>query len=267
MRTAGVYTADALLASKKSHFREKNLQIFAGRANSAVFRGGSGEENGQGIGVGGEPGFEFAQGFAAVGDAVLLFGRDFGHGAVVAIRDEEGVIPETAGATGGEGNLPLYGADEAGQFLAAAGHGYGAYVAGGEGFLAFRSGGQFCKHLAVVSFIIAVGAGVAGGVYAGHAAQGIHADAAVVRHHEAGEHGGDAFGLDGGVGGKGGAGLLRVRCAGEIGQGLQLELLRQNASEFACFVGVAGGDEERDAFVHECVAFSVYWSPFCGTPG
>ena len=233
----------------------------------AVNRGGSGGENGQGIGVGCEPGFELAQGFAAVGDAVLLLGGDFGHGAIIAIGDEEGVIPEAAGAAGGEGNLAFHGADEAGQFLAAAGHGDGAYVAGGEGLFCFRLCGEFCKHFAVVTFIIAVGTGVAGGIHAGHAAKGVYADAAVVRNHEAGEHGGDAFGLDGGVCGKGGAGFLGVRRAGEVCQGLQFELLREDACEFACFVGVAGGDEEGDAFVHECEAFSEYWSLFCGTRG
>ena len=197
-----------------------------------------------------EPGLELAQGLTAVGDGIFLLGRDFGHGAVIAGGDEEGVVPEAAGAAGVQGNLPFHGADEGGKLLAVPGHGDGADIAGGEGFLAFGPGGQLGQHLAVVAFIIPVGAGVAGGVDAGHAAQGIHADAAVVRHDKAGENGGDALGLDGGVGGKGGAGFLRVRGAGEIGQGLQLELRGQDAGELTGFVRVAGGDEEGDAVGH-----------------
>ena len=127
-----------------------------------------------------EPGFELPQGLATVGDGVFLLGGEFGHGAVIAGGDEEGVVPEAAGAAGVQGNLPFHGADEGGEFPALLRHGDGADIAGGEGFCAFGLCDQLGEHLAVVAFVVPMGAGVAGGVDAGHAAQGIHADAAVV---------------------------------------------------------------------------------------
>ena len=97
------------------------------------------------------------------------------------------------------------------------------------------------QKLVVVGFVVAVAAAVAGTVHAGRTAQRIHAQAGVI-----GDGGqtaclADSLGLDEGILGKGGAGLLRLDGDAQLLLADHLVALRfQNAAQFAELSGVAG---------------------------
>ena len=98
------------------------------------------------------------------------------------------------------------------------------------------------QKLIVVGFIVTVMAAVAGAVHAGCAVQRVHTQAGVIGDGRQAAGLADGLGLDEGILGKGGAGLLRLDGDAQLFLADHLVSLRfQNAAQLAKLSGVAGG--------------------------
>lgn len=195
---------------------------------------------------------QLGNGAGAVADGVFLGLAEFGEGAVVAGGLEDGVVAEAVVTAWLFGDVAFHGAAEDADGFALLGQGEDADEAGGGGRAALQAAaglktrppGKLGEEFGDVVGVGGVFAGVAGGMHAGGAAEGVDFEAGVVGDDEAARQktgGGEGFQC--GVFLEGAAGFVDGRLVREGGEVGDFEAGSEDGGELAGLVRVARGEE------------------------
>ena len=186
-------------------------------------------------------GLQAGKGAAAVAMAAFLCGRHLGKAEAHRRHPEEGIVTKAPLPNGGLQDVPI--ADPLG------GEGNGAVRPGqgqsrDEPGRAVLTAGQFLQQALQPP---GIAGGIAGGVDAGTAVQGIHTEAGIIRQGPCTGEAGHGCGLQAGVGKEIGAGFLhrhprrlRAHINGPMGQSLLQKLMKLRQ-----LAGVAAGNDKH----------------------
>lgn len=201
----------------------------------------------------------FFQCVGAVGDFIFHLGGQFGEGLVVAVGDEQWVVAKAVFAAQFFDDDPFAGAFDGERFFAGTGEGDDGTEAGAAIFFSRELAQQF----GVVRGVVARFAGVAGGIDAGRAVEGVNFEPRVVG--EGGPAGcvAELLRFFYGVSGEGVAVFNRIGDVGEIECGADIHILKvKDGLNFFELVGVSGGDDNFHETESGCSMFRVQDSVF-----